>query len=392
MYKKLAKKLLLGLLTVALLLTTVAVMPANTQAASKKAKKATLNEEYKQSLWGVDGQKGYLKVHPWKLYPKYILENRNKNAKYTFESSNKKLLTVTKDGKVIAANPTKDEQRVNIIVKETLNKKTRKVGTIRCAIVIPRVVNKNVKWYAGQAYNTFFEDWLSDKEAKKDMPYLPFWCWDKCTIRCTDQAVTQDTIDKWLTELNSSTPNDKTDDEGKYYTWNRKDGTLTIKADSGKLNGAFFAYDYGKKKYYYVDTFGANITKITTAKSITLGENNYDDYDGEPYCIVGKKNEINFEIDPYEYMGEFTATVSDPTVAKASVVKSKYDGWDLVVEGLKAGKVKITIQANGAKKTITCSVITQKEYDDYNDEDSWDDDDWEDDDWDDEDGWEDDEY
>lgn len=167
MYKKLAKKLLLGLLTVALLLTTVAVMPANTQAASKKAKKATLNEEYKQSLWGVDGQKGYLKVHPWKLYPKYILENRNKKAKYTFESSNKKLLTVTKDGKVIAANPTKDEQRVNIIVKETLNKKTRKVGTIRCAIVIPRVVNKNVKWCAGQTYNTFFEDWLSDKEAKR---------------------------------------------------------------------------------------------------------------------------------------------------------------------------------------------------------------------------------
>ena len=49
--------------------------------------------------------------------------------------------------------------------------------------------------------------------------------------------------------------------------------------------------------------------------------------------------------------------------------------------------MKITIQANGAKKTITCSVITQKEYDDYNDEDSWDDDDW-----DDEDDWEDDEY
>ena len=47
MYKKLAKKLLLGLLTVALLLTTVAVMPANTQAASKKAKKATISAEYK---------------------------------------------------------------------------------------------------------------------------------------------------------------------------------------------------------------------------------------------------------------------------------------------------------------------------------------------------------
>ena len=376
MYKKLAKKLLLGLLTVALLLTTVAVMPANTQAASKKAKKATLNEEYKQSLWGVDGQKGYLKVHQWKLYPKYILENRNKKAKYTFESSNKKLLTVTKDGKVIAANPTKDEQRVNIIVKETLNKKTRKVGTIRCAIVIPRVVNKNVKWCAGQTYNTFFEDWLSDKEAKKDMPYLPFWCWDKCTIRCTDQAVTQDTIDKWLTELNSSTPNDKTDDEGKYYTWNRKDGTLTIKADSGKLNGAFFAYDYGKKKYYYVDTFGVTIKKVTTAKSIDLWEGENFDED-EPYCLVGEKTEFGLDVDPVEYMGELTATVSDPTVAKVSVVNDN-NGYSLVVEGLKSGKVTITLQANGAKKKITCNVLTKKEYDEDN--------------WDDEDDWEEDEY
>ena len=380
MYKKLAKKLLLGLLTVALLLTTVAVMPANTQAASKKAKKATLNEEYKQSLCAVDGQKGYLKVHPWKLYPKYILENRNKKAKYTFESSNKKLLTVTKDGKVIAANPTKDEQRVNIIVKETLNKKTRKVGTIRCLIVLPRVVNKNVKWCAGGCYYTLYEEWFSDKYAKKDMPYLPFWCWDKCTFRCTDQAVTQDTIDKWLAELNSSTPNDKTDDEGKYYTWNRKEHRIEVNAEEGKLNGAFFAYDYGKKKYYYVDTFGVTIKKVTTAKSIDLWEGENFDED-EPYCLVGEKTEFGLDVDPVEYMGELTATVSDPTVAKVSVVNDN-NGYSLVVEGLKSGKVTITLQANGAKKKITCNVLTKKEYD----EDNWDDDDW-----DDEDDWEEDE-
>lgn len=362
MCKTLAKKLLLGLLTVALLLTTVAVMPTDAQAAGKKAKKATLREEYKQSIWAVDGQKGYLKVHPWKLSAKEMIENRNKKAKYTFESSNKKLLTVTKDGKVTAANSTKDEQRVNIIVKETLNKKTRKVGTLKCVIVLPRVVNKNVKWCAGQSYFTLFEDWFSDKDAKKDMPYLPYFCWNKCTFRCTDQAVTQDTIDKWLAELNSSTPNDKTDDEGKYYTWNRKENTIKVSAEEGKLNGAFFAYDYGKKKYYYIDTFGVTIKKITTAKSISFGE---DDYDVSPYCVIGKKEEINFEIDPYEYMGDITVTVSDPTVAKASVVKNEYDGWDLVVEGLKRGKVKITIKANGAKKTMTYSIVTQKEYDSY---------------------------
>ena len=381
MYKKLAKKLLLGLLTVALLLTTVAVMPANTQAASKKAKKATLNEEYKQTLWCVYGQKGCLKLHPWKLSAKEMIENRNKKAKYTFESSNKKLLTVTKDGKVIAANPTKDAQRVNIIVKETLNKKTRKVGTIRCLIVLPRVVNKNVKWCAGGCYYTLYEEWFSDKYAKKDMPYLPFWCWDKCTFRCTDQAVTQDTIDKWLAELNSSTPNDKTDDEGKYYTWNRKEHRIEVNAEEGKLNGAFFAYDYGKKKYYYVDTFGVTIKKVTTAKSIDLWEGENFDED-EPYCLVGEKTEFGLDVDPVEYMGELTATVSDPTVAKVSVVNDN-NGYSLVVEGLKSGKVTITLQANGAKKKITCNVLTKKEYD----EDNWDDDDW-----DDEDDWEEDEY
>ena len=380
MYKKLAKKLLLGLLTVALLLTTVAVMPANTQAASKKAKKATLHENYKQTLCGVDGQKGYLKVHPWKLSAKEMIVNRNKKAKYTFESSNKKLLTVTKDGKVIAANPTKDAQRVNIIVKETLNKKTRKVGTIRCLIVLPRVVNKNVKWCAGGYYYTLYEEWFSDKEAQKDMPYLPFWCWDKCTFRCTDQAVTQDTIDKWLAELNSSTPNDKTDDEGKYYTWNRKEHRIEVNAEEGKLNGAFFAYDYGKKKYYYVDTFGVTIKKVTTAKSIDLWEGENFDED-EPYCLVGEKTEFGLDVDPVEYMGELTATVSDPTVAKVSVVNDN-NGYSLVVEGLKSGKVTITLQANGAKKKITCNVLTKKEYD----EDNWDDDDW-----DDEDDWEEDE-
>ena len=380
MYKKLAKKLLLGLLTVALLLTTVAVMPANTQAASKKAKKATLNEEYKQTLWCVYGQKGCLKLHPWKLSAKEMIENRNKKAKYTFESSNKKLLTVTKDGKVIAANPTKDEQRVNIIVKEKLNKKTRKVGTLKCVIVLPRVVNKNVKWCAGGSYFTLYDEWLSDKEAKKDMPYLPFWCWDKCTFRCTDQAVTQDTIDKWLAELNSSTPNDKTDDEGKYYTWNRKEHRIEVNAEEGKLNGAFFAYDYGKKKYYYVDTFGVTIKKVTTAKSIDLWEGENFDED-EPYCLVGEKTEFGLDVDPVEYMGELTATVSDPTVAKVSVVNDN-NGYSLVVEGLKSGKVTITLQANGAKKKITCNVLTKKEYD----EDNWDDDDW-----DDEDDWEEDE-
>ena len=95
MYKKLAKKLLLGLLTVALLLTTVAVMPANTQAASKKAKKATISAEYKTPNYCLYGQLGFLKKYPVQLKVSEVVSNRNKKATYTFYAEKKKYAIAT---------------------------------------------------------------------------------------------------------------------------------------------------------------------------------------------------------------------------------------------------------------------------------------------------------
>ena len=46
MFKKVTKKLVLGLLMFAMLITTVVFMPADAQAATKKAKKATVYEYY----------------------------------------------------------------------------------------------------------------------------------------------------------------------------------------------------------------------------------------------------------------------------------------------------------------------------------------------------------
>lgn len=352
MYKKVAKKLLLGLLAVAMLLTTVVVMPTDAQAAGKKVKKATISDEYK--IFALDGQKGYVKTHPWKLPVSYVVNNRNKNAKYTFFSSNKNVLKITKDGKLTEVNATKDQQNVNIIVKETLNKKTRKIGTIKCIIVLPRVISDNIQWYAGQTYNMFFEDWFDNKYAKKEISYLPFWCWNKCTFRGTDQEVTQETIDKWLTELNSTTPNDKQDDQSKYYTWAPKSGEVETK-EEGKINCAFFAYDYGTKTYYYVDKFTINITKVTKAKKIEFEESDWlEGYDG-PVCFVGEKDSYYCEVTPNEYAGEMKVTSSDETVATAT--------WNqkekcIEVKGIKKGNVTITIEANGAKASMKLKVIS----------------------------------
>ena len=80
MYKNVAKKLLLGLLTVVMLLTTVVVMPTDAQAASKKAKKATISAEYKTPNYCLYGQLGYLKKYPVQLKVSEVVSNRNKKA------------------------------------------------------------------------------------------------------------------------------------------------------------------------------------------------------------------------------------------------------------------------------------------------------------------------
>ena len=43
MYKKAGKKLLLGLMVLAMVVTSIAVMPTNAQAAKKKTPKATID-------------------------------------------------------------------------------------------------------------------------------------------------------------------------------------------------------------------------------------------------------------------------------------------------------------------------------------------------------------
>ena len=62
MFKKVTKKLVLGLLMFAMLITTVVFMPADAQAATKKAKKATVYEYYTYAdNYFLSGQLGDLK-------------------------------------------------------------------------------------------------------------------------------------------------------------------------------------------------------------------------------------------------------------------------------------------------------------------------------------------
>ena len=64
MFKKVTKKLVLGLLMFAMLITTVVFMPADAQAATKKAKKATVYEYYTYAdNYFLSGQLGCQTAH-----------------------------------------------------------------------------------------------------------------------------------------------------------------------------------------------------------------------------------------------------------------------------------------------------------------------------------------
>ena len=366
MYKKLAKKLLLGLLTVALLLTTVAVMPANTQAASKKAKKATISAEYKTPNYCLYGQLGFLKKYPVQLKVSEVVSNRNKKATYTFYAEKKKYLTISKKGKITGIKGYKDGQTVNVIVKETYKKKTRKVGVAKFTATYPKILNKKVTWYVGQSYSITDDYWFPNKYAA-DIPDTPTYAGAHFAWASDDESMTQDKIDKDLRQLNGEETNDS-NGESEYFDWDRDNCSFKIK-EAGNLHFAFYALNFTTNKYYYVGQFDATLIKCTTPDQVNIEDEDWEVIDGN-YCEIGKQDELYFNISPYYYVGDIKVTTSDPSIATVSY-DSEDDGW--VVNGLKKGTVTITVDANVVKDSIKYYIMSKEDFDELYDEydDEW---------------------
>lgn len=356
MFKKVTKKLVLGLLMFAMLITTVVFMPADAQAATKKAKKATVYEYYTYAdNYFLSGQLGDLKKWPVQLKVSDIIVNRNKKAKYTFYAANKKKMTISKTGKITAVKNCKDGEVLKVVVKETYKKKTRKVGVMKFTVIMPKIMQKKVTWYVGQQYDLSCEEW-SRKVYYPEIPaYIPgrWGCvWQDEPLTDADAAEGVKRFDK--------ESSDGGDGDAQLVKWN--DDTERFEAlKEGTAYFAVYAYNYSTKKYYAIGKFQVNIVKCTKADSVSL-DIDYDyDYSDTPYVVVGKDATLYCNVEPYYFHPDaLSVTSSDPSVATVSYDEKEGTYY---VHGVKSGTVTITADANGLKKTIQCKVLTQEEED-----------------------------
>lgn len=355
MYKKAGKKLLLGLMVLAMVVTSIAVMPTNAQAAKKKTPKATIDSWYKEPGIWMSGQLGYLEKHPYNLNKEsYMIANRNKKAKYTYYSSNSQKVKISKAGKITSVKGN-DGDVVKITVKETYKKKTRTVGKVKIIVANPKILNQEVTWYVGSVGMFCPQDvegWISKKDAEKYYgDCAAFACGAYQWISSDEQFDPQEK----LKEINGDGSSD-TSDSGKYFDWDAENAQFKIK-EEGKLYFAYYALNYKTNQYYYVGSFVANLKKCTEAKSVYItGDLGMEDVE------VGDKITTDIEVDPMEYIGDVKVTSSDPKVATVTLSEDKRT---IEIKALKNGKTTITVEVNGAKDTLNLYVG---------------DDDWEDDD------------
>ncbi len=260
MYRKFTKRVLLGVLAFALLITTVTLMPTDAQAARKATIVASYTDASRHQL---SGQEGQLQVHPVKLNAKKVVKNRKAKAKYTFYAVDKNKLTISKTGKITALNGCQDGEVVEIIVKETLNRKTRKVGTVKFTAVLPKVLQNSVAWQVGKSYSLTSEKWIADSD-KDNFRTVAAYAPGKYAWCSLDAPVTEMDIQEGLRVLNGGSKKEKDYGyyAGDYFEWDSENKLLNIQ-NRGDVYFMFYAYNESTKQYYYVGMFEAYLIEFS---------------------------------------------------------------------------------------------------------------------------------
>lgn len=356
MYKRAGKQRLLGLLVLAMVVTSIVGVPTDAQAAKKKTQKAAIASVYREQGICMSGQPGYFEKNPEDFSKDtQIIVNRNKKAKYTFYSSDSSKLKISSAGKVTSVYGN-DGDIVKVTIKETYKKKTRTVGVLKVSIVNPKILNTEVTWYVGSdgmMAPQEAESWISSKVAKKYYKDIPTFQCGTFKWFCDDKEFDAQEV---LKEINGEKEKN-TIGKGNadtYLTWDSKKQQFYIK-EEGKLYFAYYALNYKTNKYYYVGSFVANLKKCTKAKSVYLA------YGDENEIVVGDEITIEIKPNPIEYIGDVKVTSSDAKVATATLAKDKKT---IDVKALQEGETTITVELNGAKETAVFYVARDTEEDD----------------------------
>lgn len=267
--------------------------------------------------WLVLGNKELFKEYNSTVYDLFYIEYANPKAKYTFYSSDTKKLVINKDGKIIE---TKKTGNVDIIVKETYNKKTTTVGKVPVDVKAPELsvskegmnigigesfnINDCYQYYAGKYYVVTKDQ--DDDDAN-----------DPLRFQYGDDG-------KWNGEIKGVT-----------------EGKMTV----------YFYTGTKAKEENLIGSFVVNVAHIQAKKIDTV--------DAMTYYLDEEVDDIVFEVEPYNFTDTPIVTSLDPSIVSIHE-GNKFEprnGYQFITLNLhKKGSTTIKIQIGSLTEEIAVTV------------------------------------
>lgn len=233
-------------------------------------------------------------------YSNIEMQNTNSKAKYTYASSDKKIVTVDKNGILTGVKA----GTAKITVKQTLNKKTTTVGTLK-VIVTKSKTSSDVKTIAlGK------DIYKNGEYGRYSLGYIEY-------------------------EIPNATYTYYSNDNSRLVI--KKDGTIVEAKKAGKVTVT--VKETYKKKTRTVGKLTVDIKKpglSVKSLDITIGEGFYPSYYIENYNSV--------------YLVSTSDNDEDDTNNVLKFVSNEYDEWTGEVEGVLEGSETVTLYMGTEKK------------------------------------------
>lgn len=252
----------------------------------------------------------------------------NKQATYSYYSSNTSILKITKGGKVME---TYKPGKVKITVKETYNKETRTVGSFSVTVRKPELTINGTtqEFILNQSYNLL--DYIN---------YAMYYYFDTGDSKDSPISLVNETDGEWYGDILAI-----------------KEGTVKVKvyADSKPINEAADNSDI------YVGTF--TIKVVTKPATSILVEDFFGSLKEDKMTIEsGGYGLLASMANPEDTSDTIQVSVSDPSVVSLYSKDGKsYDTESYVglvlFTGAKPGTATVTFTAGAVKKEIVVTVV-----------------------------------
>lgn len=344
---------------------------------SEEVKDVTLKGSPKH-VWKVSSQTGYWNSKEGKKEEKKyfgveeLLSYPNAKATYKVYSSAPSVLKLSTDGTIQDA---KGEGEVTITVKETYQKKTRDICSIKAEVLKPALKTEKIDLEPEE----FF--WPDDK-IRNGNDYM---------FVLKKEITAEEELTKEWKNLEKMKGKGKENPLFKDDVLENKieySENMIIARKAGTRYLYYGVKNYEKNTYETLGYIVVTVVDTGIAKKVSMmWEHNAEIYDRETgkwhlkedsynpdteyEMEAGEDVFFNVYTEPYRYTGELTVEIEDTDVVSSeNVLRNKYQGnksrWDvnglLVLHAKKPGVTKVTVHANGASNTFKVNVYEARTY------------------------------